>query len=74
MGLVSFVDGGTRDDDHKFEQFGVDPLSADAMPYYARWVRQDLIGLFYLVNRATIIIGGLLVLIAIPLWMMVLRS
>ena len=71
--VASFVNAGTVEDDQKFEQYGVDPLSAEALPYYARWVRQDVVGLFYLVSRATMIIGVLLIVIAIPLWMIALR-
>ena len=73
MGLVSFVNAGIEDDDRKLEQYGVDPLGPNALPYYARWVRQDVTGLTYLVNRASIAIVGLLIVIAIPLWMMALR-
>jgi len=66
MGLVSFVQRGVEDDNRKFVQAGIDPISPEATPYYVRWIREDLVGIFYLTNRATILVSALLVLIAYP--------
>ena len=73
---LAFIDGGIKDDDKKFREFGVDPFETTAMPYYARWVRQDLIGMYYMMNKVARYarIGlFLLALIAAPLWIIALR-
>lgn len=69
MGVNSFVNRGIEDDDRKLAVYGIDPLASESLPFYARWIRQDIIGIFYMLN----IIIGLLILIAIPLWMIALR-
>ncbi len=52
FGSVSkFVRGGIIDDQRKFESFGVDSQSAEATPYYARWVREDVIGIYRMVDE-----------------------
>jgi hypothetical protein len=69
IGVSRFVNGGIKDDDQKLSDYGIDKLSAEALPYYVRWIRQDIIGIFYMMNVGLI----LLALIAIPLWMIALR-
>lgn len=43
IGVSSFVNGGIKDDDRKLSDYGIDKLSAEALPYYLRWIRQDII-------------------------------
>lgn len=69
MWVNSFVNRGIEDDDRKLAAYGVDPLASEAQPYYVRWIRQDIIGIFYMLNMIVV----LLILIAIPLWMIALR-
>lgn len=69
IGASSFVDRGIADDDRTLSNAGIDSFSDEAVPYYSRWIRQDIILACYLLNRITL----LLVLIAIPLWIMALR-
>lgn len=73
MGVKRFVQQGVVDDDQKFAQWGIEPLSPEAMPYYARWTRQDVIGIFYLLYRMAWINCVLLIAIAVPLWIIALR-
>ncbi len=80
MGLASaaahFTDQGIVQDDEKFRQSGIDGFSAAALPYYARWVRQDLVGIYFILNRVAryaLLNAILLALIAVPLWVIALR-
>jgi hypothetical protein len=73
MGLGSFVDRGIEDDGRKFRAFGIDAAAAESLPYYARWIREDLIAVVYLLNRVATLIILSAVLVAIPLWMLALR-
>jgi hypothetical protein len=68
---LNFVQGGIKDDDGKLAEYGVDPLSDAAIPYYARWMRQDVIGIYYMLSRikwCTNIGVVLLFVIAFFLW------
>jgi hypothetical protein len=69
MWVNSFVNRGIEDDDRKLAAYGIDPLESESLPYYVRWIRQDIIGIFYMLNMIVV----LLILIAIPLWMIALR-
>ncbi|WP_343799826.1 hypothetical protein [Paenochrobactrum glaciei] len=69
MWVNSFVNRGIEDDDRKLAAYGIDPLASESLPYYVRWIRQDIIGIFYMLNMIVV----LLILIAIPLWMIALR-
>lgn len=73
MGIVSFVDKGNAEDARILYDARVDASEEAALPYYARWTRQDLVAVVYLLNRISTYGGILLVLIAIPLWMIALR-
>jgi|GEM_PF-7026139 hypothetical protein len=68
-GLVKFVERGQLDDERKLSSSGVRGSTPEAVPHYTRWIREDLVGMFYMMN----IIVIMLVLIAIPLWMIALR-
>jgi lactate dehydrogenase-like 2-hydroxyacid dehydrogenase len=71
-----FVEGGIADDERKFSSFGIDALEAESLPYYARWMRQDLVGVFFLTSHIAFysrIAVILLALIAIPLWIIALK-
>ena len=46
--VLGFAQEGIDDDTRKLAQDGVDPLSNDAIPYYVRWIRQDVIGMAYI--------------------------
>lgn len=69
MWVNSFVNRGIEDDDRKLAAYDVDPLASVSQPYYVRWIRQDIIGIFYMLNMIVV----LLILIAIPLWMIAFR-
>jgi hypothetical protein len=73
MGVNGFIQRGIEDDDRKFTERAIDPLSAEALPYYARWTRQDVIGVFYLQARIARINMLLLIAIAVPLWVIAFR-
>lgn len=64
FGLVGFSERSQRDDDRKLADNGVNGSTPEAVPFYARWIREDLVGIFYMLNLVVI----LLILIAIPLW------
>lgn len=68
-GLVKFVERGQMEDDRKLSDNMVGASTQEAVPYYTRWIREDIVGIFYMMNLIVI----LLVLIAIPLWMIALR-
>lgn len=73
---ANFTDSGIRQDEQKFDGFGVDGFSQEAVPYYARWIRQDLIGVYFIISRISLYARlslVLLALIAIPLWIIALR-
>ncbi len=74
MSILSFIEQGTEEDDKKLHDSGIDPLSSATLPYYARWLRQDIVGIFYLLNRSSKIIICLLALIAIPLWIIAFKA
>lgn len=44
----AFVNAGIADDSQKFMEAGIDEVSTDALPYYARWLRQDVVGLYFM--------------------------
>ncbi len=69
MWVNSFVNRGIEDDDRKLVAYSVDPLASESLPYYVRWIRQDIIGIFYMLSMIIV----LLILIAVPLWMIALR-
>lgn len=71
--LGTFADKVIASDLRDLNTYRIEPDSPEALPIYARWARQDLAVLLYVVNRATLIGGVLLMLIAVPLWMLVLR-
>lgn len=76
FGVVGFVNQGIQDDDRKFEQSGIDGFSTNALPYYARWIRQDLVGVFFVLNRIAglaLLNAVLLAVIAVALWTIALR-
>lgn len=73
VSVRTFTRDGIEDDSRKLAQYGVGPLSQEAAIFYAKWTREDLIGVFYLIERLTWVVGVLLVAIAVPLWMMALR-
>jgi len=77
---ADFAAKGVQDDVEKFESYGVDPMSVEATPFYARWIREDLIATYFVVSKSAVRIEValqiavlLLVLIAIPLWIIALR-
>jgi len=74
VSVRTFTRGGVEDDARKLAQYGVDPLSKEAAIFYAKWTREDLIGVFYLIERLTWVVGSLLLAIAIPLWMLALKT
>jgi hypothetical protein len=80
MGLARetaiFVQGGVEDDNQKLADQGVDGASAEAVPLYLRWVRQDLIGVYFMLSRLNSyarLAVGLLILIAVPLWIIAMK-
>lgn len=68
-GLAKFVERGQIEDDRKLSSNMITGSTPEAVPYYTRWIREDLVGIFYMMNFMVI----MLVLIAIPLWMIALR-
>lgn len=63
MGLVSFVDKGSENDDVTLRSAAIDPFEDASLPYYARWTRQDIVAVVYLLNH----IRALLIFIAVAL-------
>lgn len=76
FGVANFTDRGIEDDNRKFRAYGINPASAEAVPYYAQWTRQDLIGVFFLLGRIAnlaLLNAALLAVIAVALWNIALR-
>lgn len=71
--LGKFVNSLSDSDNRDLKSYGLDPDSAETLPTYARWIRLDLATLIFIVDRATVVGGLLLALIAIPLWILALR-
>jgi hypothetical protein len=68
--VLGFVQGGIEDDNRKLAEYGVDPLSEAAIPYYMRWIRQDIIGIYYTVsNIRRIAYIGILLLFVIAFFL-----
>lgn len=77
---ADFASAGVRNDEQKFESFGVDPTKAEATPFYVRWIREDLAATYFVISKSHLetkailrIIVVLLLAIAVPLWIIALR-